>query len=289
LRILGLDPDDVQAAHGCLKAVEAKNDVDLIKRWAEQTSLIARKVKASRQPEDADELADWKARVEYASQVDVYTEYALYYAAVQSKDAKVKNKLLEALEHKNPNSEYLAQLRTAQTQVIRQVDIEEAVLAAEADFRKGQYNEDQLLMVANHLMGKRRDPEKVIQYSQKVVEILTSKPKPAEISDSEWEKKRRYMLGTSNWMMGLLLSTQERFHQADRALRAALGNLTNRDMIAGALYHLGYVNYRLAEAGERIRIHDAVRFTTECISINSAVQAQATENLKSMKAEYNLP
>ena len=75
---------------------------------------------------------------------------------------------------------------------------------------------------------------------------------------------------------------------ADRTLRQALPNLKSSDMIAGALYHLGYVNYRLAEAGERIRIHDAVRYTTECISINSAVQQQAIENLKSMKAEYNL-
>ena len=59
-------------------------------------------------------------------------------------------------------------------------------------------------------------------------------------------------------------------------------------MLAGAYYHLGYVNYRIAEAGERIRIHDAIRFTQQCIAINSAVQAQATENLKAMKAEYAL-
>jgi hypothetical protein len=60
-------------------------------------------------------------------------------------------------------------------------------------------------------------------------------------------------------------------------------------MLAGALYHLGYVNFRLAEAGDRIRIHQALEFTKQCISINSAVQMQAMENLKSMKAEYNLP
>ena len=59
-------------------------------------------------------------------------------------------------------------------------------------------------------------------------------------------------------------------------------------MLAGAYYHLGYVNYQIAEAGERIRIHDAVRFTKDCININSAVQYQATENLKAMKAEYGL-
>ena len=287
-RLLGLDPNDVSAAHNCLKAAEGKKDVDLIRRWSDQTSQIARKVKQSRMPEDPEEQEDWKHKVEYAKQVDLYTEYAIYFAAVQTRDAKIKSKLIENLEQKNPNSEYLAQLRTSQTQVVRQVDIEEASAAAEASFKKGEYNIDSLMMVANHLMSKRRDPDKVIAYSNKAVEMLSVAPKPAEMSDAGWDAKKSQIIGAASWMTGLLYSTQEKFALADRALRQALPNLNNSDMIAGALYHLGYVNYRLAEAGERIRIHDAVRFTTECISINSAVQQQAVANLKSMKAEYNL-
>jgi hypothetical protein len=287
-RLLGLDPEDVSAAHNCLKAAEAKKDVELIRRWSELASQVARKVKQSKKPDDPDEVDDWKLKVEYAKQVEQYTEYALYFAATQTRDAKVKSKLIEALEQKNPTSEYLAQLRTSQTQVIRQVDIEEAVAAAEASFRKGEYNVDSLMMVANHLMTKRRDPDKVIAYSSKLVEMLNAGAKSTEVTGAEWEQKKRQMLGVANWMMGLLYSTQERFSLADRTLRQALPNLRSSDMVAGALYHLGYVNYRLAEAGDRIRIHDAVRYTTECIAINSAVQQQAIENLKSMKSEYNL-
>jgi tetratricopeptide (TPR) repeat protein len=288
-RLLGLDPDDVSAAHNCLKAAEAKKDVDLIRRWADQTSQIARKVRQFKKPEDPDEVDEWKQKVEYAKQVEQYTEYALYFAALQTKDTATKAKLIDNLEQKNPTSEYLAQLRTSQTTVVRQVDIEEAVAAAEASFKKGEYNIDSLMMAANHLMAKRRDSDKVIAYSSKLVEMLNSgQGKPADLNDADWDRKRRQMLGTANWMMGLLYSTQERFGQADRALRQALPNLKSSDMIAGALYHLGYVNYRLAEAGDRIRIHDAVRYTSECIAINSAVQQQAVENLKSMKAEYNL-
>lgn len=287
-RLLGLDPDDVSAAHNCLKAAEGKKDVDLIRRWSDQTTLIARKVKLAKKPEDPEELEDWKHKVEYAKQVEQYSEYAVYFAAVQARDSKIKSKLIENLEQKNPNSEYLAQLRTSQTQVVRQVDIEEAVAAAEASFRKGEYNIDSLVMVANHLMAKRRDPDKVIAYSNKTVEMLSVALKPSEMSEADWDAKKSQMIGAASWMMGLLYSTQEKFVMADRALRQALPNLKSSDMIAGALYHLGYVNYRLAEAGERIRIHDAVRYTTECIAINSAVQQQAIENLKSMKAEYNL-
>jgi hypothetical protein len=143
-------------------------------------------------------------------------------------------------------------------------------------------------MVATHYMQKRRENNKVIQYSQKLLEILETKAKPEEISDADWDQKKRSMAGTANWMAGLLLSTQEKFAQADRHLRAALPSIRNADMLAGALYHLGYVNYRMAEAGERIRIHDAIRFTQQCIGINSAVQFQAQENLKAMKAEWAL-
>jgi hypothetical protein len=89
-------------------------------------------------------------------------------------------------------------------------------------------------------------------------------------------------------MTGLLYSTQNKFALADKHLRIALPYLKNGDMLAGAYYHLGYVNYQMAEGGERIRIHDAVRFTKDCIAINSAVQYQASENLKAMKAEYGL-
>lgn len=288
IRTLSLDPEDIAAAHNCLKAAEGRKDVDLIRRWAEQTYIAAKRVEQSRKPQDPDELKDWNTKVEYAKQVEQYTEYSLYFAALEAKEVKVKTSIVEALERRNPMSEYLAHLRTSQTQVVRQVDIEEAVASAERQFKRGEFNEDLLLMVAAHYMSKRRDPEKAIHYSNKVIQILNGKAKPEGTSDAEWETKRKQMLGTAYWMSGLLYSTGEQFHAADRALRNSLPLLRNSDMVAGALYHLGYVNYRLAEAGERIRIHDAVRFTRDCIAVNSAVQNQAMENLKSMRAEYNL-
>ncbi len=289
LQLLGLDPNDVSAAHNCLRAVEATKDVDLIRRWSELTAQIARKTQKLPKPEFAEEVAEWQQKVQFAHEVELYAEYSLYFAAVQSRDAKTREKLMEALEQRNPTSEYLAQLRTSQqAQAVRQVDIEEAVASTEAAYQKGQFNADALLTAATHLMSKRRDPDKVIAYSNKVVELVGSETKPADMSDSDWEKRRAYLLSTSYWMMGLLYSTQEKFALADRSLRAALPMLHNNDMLTGALYHLGYVNYRLAEAGERILIHEAVKFTQQCVEIDSAVQQQCVQNLKSMKAEYNL-
>ena len=289
-RILSIDPLEVSAAHNCLKAAEAMKDLALIKLWSSQTSNIARKAMQVKKPEygDDEEVAEWKQKVEYARQVEQYSEYSLYFASIQTKDTKTKSSLIEALEQRNPMSEYLAQMRTSQTTVVRQVDIEEAVASAESQFQKGEWNEDLLLMVTTHYMQKRKENARIITYSLKLLELLETKGKPEEISDAEWDNKKRTMLGTANWMVGLLYSTQERFPQADKYLRAALPYIKNSDMLAGAYYHLGYVNYRMAEAGERIKVHDAIRFTQACIAINSAVQLQAIENLKAIKAEYGM-
>ena len=112
-RILGLDPDDVAAAHNCLKSAQSRNDAELIKLWADLATQIARKVKASHKPEEPDRVVEWQQKIEYAKQVEQYTEYALYLTAVQSKDSKVKSSLIETLEQKNPGSEYLALMRAA--------------------------------------------------------------------------------------------------------------------------------------------------------------------------------
>lgn len=289
-RILSLDALDVAAAHNCLKAAEAMKDLALIKIWSAQTSNIARKAMQVKKPEygDEEEIAEWKQKVDFARQVEQYSEYSLYFASLQTKDSKTKSSLIEALEQRNPMSEYLAQMRTSQTTVVRQVDIEEAVASAEVQFQKGEYNEDLLLMVATHYMQKRKENAKIIAYSLKLLELLETKGKPEEISDVEWDRKKRNMLGTANWMVGLLYSTQERFGLADKHLRAAVPHLKNSDMLAGAYYHLGYVNYRMAEAGDRIKVHDAIRFTQLCMGINSSVQLQASENLKAIKAEYGM-
>jgi tetratricopeptide (TPR) repeat protein len=290
VKILSVDPLEVSAAHNALKAAEALKDLTLIKTWSTQTSNIARKAMQTPKPEygDDEDVTNWKQRVEFARQVEQYSEYSLYFASLQTKDSRTKTGLIEALEQRNPMSEYLAQMRTSQTMVVRQVDIEEAVASAEAQFQKEEWNEDLLLMVATHYMQKRKENAKIIAYSLKLLELLETKGKPEEISDADWARKKENMLGTANWMVGLLYSTQERFAQADKHLRAALPYLRNSDMVAGAYYHLGYANYRMAEAGDRIKVHDAIRFTQMCAGINSAVQFQAKENLKAIKAEYGM-
>src|ERR1700716_3950292 len=115
-------------------------------------------------------------------------------------------------------------MRSSPTTVIRQVDIEEAVAAAQDSFRKRQHKEAHLMMVSNYSMPKRRETEKFLSYSGKLLEMLATKAKPEDTSEADWDRKKKTMSATANWMMGLLYSSQERFALADRHLRAALPN-----------------------------------------------------------------
>ncbi len=74
-----------------------KKDPDLVLKWSSKTAELAQKVVASPQPKDADEVENWKARVDYARQVNTYTEYSLYAMAIQTADPKKQAALIEAL------------------------------------------------------------------------------------------------------------------------------------------------------------------------------------------------
>src|SRR5215831_9300683 len=87
-KLLAADPDDPEAAMQNLKAAEAKKDPALIKKYAARTSAAARKMSAAPQPKEADEVAAWKASLEYAKPVNSYADYAIYRAALESRDPK---------------------------------------------------------------------------------------------------------------------------------------------------------------------------------------------------------
>src|SRR3954468_9329266 len=74
-KLLALDAADIDAAYANLKAAEGKQDAAGIIKWSAATSQIARKTAAAPQSAGED-AAEWKQAVDYAKQVDTYTEYA---------------------------------------------------------------------------------------------------------------------------------------------------------------------------------------------------------------------
>jgi tetratricopeptide (TPR) repeat protein len=280
-KLVAMDADDLDAAHQNLKAAEAKKDPDLIRKWSNQTSQIAQKVIQSPQPTDADEVDAWKKRVDFAKQLDTYTEYSLFSGAMQTQDPRKRIELADALTARNPKSQYLPALAELRFNSYRQLgDNAGALAAAEKTLETDQTKEDMLIFVANQYVEKKRNPDKVIAYSAKVVELMDTKPKPEGVSDDDWAKKKKTMSGLAHYMSGTTLFDQKKLAAADKELRAALPLVEGNDQLkAATLFYAGLANYQMK------KIPDALKFNQQCAAIKSPFQAKAAENARVMRQQ----
>src|SRR4051794_15860036 len=120
-KLLALDPLDIDAAYANLKASEAKKDADGVLKWSGVTSGIARKTLGS--PKSSDQSDEEFAHaVDFAKQVDVYTEYSLYATALQEADPQKAMKLADALEQRNPKSQYIPMVMPRYAAAARQAN-----------------------------------------------------------------------------------------------------------------------------------------------------------------------
>jgi tetratricopeptide (TPR) repeat protein len=290
-KLLAIDPDDVATAHNCLKAAEGKKDADLIVKWAGATSKAARKVAAAPKPSDEDEVESWKRSVDYAKQVDTYTEYSLYATALASTEPATKIMLYDALEAQNPQSQYLPQLIGQYFVALRQTGAnDKAIAVAEKVLEKDQTNEDMLLSVADSYFNKKANPDKVIEYSLKLAELMNSKPRPEGVGDADWDKRKKLLTGLGYWLAGVTYGGLNKFKETDANLRLALPLVEGNDALkAQALFWLGLANYRLGEpAKDKKRMAEALRFNVQCAAIKSPFAAQANKNAMAIRQQYGL-
>jgi hypothetical protein len=287
--LLAMDPDDTDAAYANLKAAEKKQDADAILKWSNATSAAARKAAAGTKPDDMEE-ADWKHAVDYAKQVDTYTEYAIYAAALQSADPAKVLSLTEALEQRNPQSQYLPQILGKYAASARQANqLDQAVALGDRALARNQVSDDLLLLMADYSLN-RKQPDKVIVYTTKLIEASAAQSKPDGLSDADWQKKRDTTLGLAHWMQGITHASQSRFAQADKSLRAALPLIQGNAQLSGpALFYLGLANYKMAQSGKNTElIREALRFSQQSAAIPGPFQGQAATNVKAIRSQYNV-
>lgn len=287
-KLLAMDPADLEIAHESLKAAEAKKDPDVVIKWATKVSDAARKVAQTPKPSDEDAAEEWKTQVDFAKQLDVYTEYSIYALALQTADPRKKIQLIDALEQRNPQSQYLPQIANQRFLAYVQAgESEKAVALAEKILEKDQSNEEMLLAVADHYRAGKKEPDKVVALCTKALEVLGSKPKPEGIAEADWERRKTQLSGRAHWMIGLVQAGRNNWTEADRALRASLPGIKDSPaMTAEALFYLGLANFRLGEKEcEKTRILDAYRFTQQSAAIRSPYQGAARTNLKAFQGK----
>jgi tetratricopeptide (TPR) repeat protein len=289
--LLAADPTDAEMAHGGLKAAEAKKDPDLIMKWATLTSEAAKKAAVSKQPTDEDEVEVWKHKVDFAKQVDTYTEYSIFSTALQTQDPAKRLELIAKLAERNANSQYLTQLTETKFLSYRQVNNNEAAMGMVDELiAKQPDNEDNLLYAADQTFQKKQY-DKTLIYAGKAIELMKTKAAPQGIAPDAWENKKKQALAATLWMTGMVQSSQNKFAEADKTLRDALPYLEGNDQLkASALFNLGLANYRMGsgKVTNTQRILDALKFNQQCAAIKSPFQGQALSNIKVIKTQYRV-
>jgi len=284
-KALAADPEDLDAAYNNLKAGEGKADPDLVKKWSAATSAIARKIAAGPSASDDD-----KQTVDHAKQVDTYTEYSLYAAALQTADPAKVVDLVDALMERNSKSQYVPMLSGKYLAALQQSGkADKAGAMAEKIISADSSNADALLIAADYNLQKNKT-DKAIAYANKVSEVLASKQAPEGASAADWEKTKQAMLGRAHWIAGVGYGAENKFGPADKALRAALPAVSgNSQLTATALFYLGLSNYQLGKTlGDKARIREGLKFFEQCSAIKSTVQDQALKNVRAIRGELGI-
>jgi hypothetical protein len=281
-KLAAIPPECVETAQQTLKAAELKNDPDLVRQWAAKTAELAQKVMASPQPAAANQVENWKSRVDYAKQVNTYTEYADYAMSLKTSDPAKRAALIESLEQRNPKSEYLG--RAYAPLVLSYVQsgaTDKAVALAQKAAAIGQADETMLLLLADAAL-RNKDAGKVYAYSAKAIEVVNAKAKPQGVSDADWQKLKTTVAGRAHYLSGKAHYNQGQYEPADQELRAALPVVeSDPNLRPEVLYLLGYANYKLE------KIHDAAEFYKTCAAVKSPYQAQAAKNLRAIRAQQH--
>jgi tetratricopeptide (TPR) repeat protein len=277
---LATDPDNPIPAYENLKAAEGLNDSDAILKWAAETSRLARKAITATKPDDADA----KARADYDQQLDTYSDYAVFAFALKETDPKKIVASAEALEQRSPKSEYVGKLAGRYLTALQQAGQGDKVgPAADKILQNDPHNMDALLSAANFNMGQ-QNLDKSLALAGTLTNVLQAAKKPDGMSDADWKIKKDGMLAAAYWIQGLDYYTKKDYGQSDKVLRLALPLVQdNKQLLGSVTFHLGVSNYELAKARNKALMKDALAFSEQSAAIPGPLQAQAAENIKTIK------
>ncbi len=282
-KLMALDPLDLEGARIAEQIAEQSKNPASIAEWKQKVQQTAQAVIAAPPPKAPDKEQAWQERVDLARQLMGSEEYVLYKKAYDATDPRKKIELLNEFETRFPKSQYVKQALPMYLMAYRQVgDTNRALAVADKILERDPNQEDVLLFVADTLFRQHGDQRRVLACSRSIVQVMSTKPKPASLSAEDWSRQKNTMTGLAYSMMGSVYLAEEQYPAADQALRQALPMLQgpgHGQQVAATLSFLGWANYKMRNYAE------ATRFYTQCLGINSPYQEGAAKNLNAIKAE----
>jgi tetratricopeptide (TPR) repeat protein len=277
---------DLETAYQHLKDAEASKDAVQVKKTAVEACTLAREAIASPMPEGADAQAAWKKHVDFAHEVELQSEYALYATALQAPPATAVD-LLSTLVQQNPKSKYLndgyALYFSALEKTHQASKIPEVAEKALANFPD---NDDALVLLANTAMNRKQN-DRALGYAKRLIVVLNKHGRPEGMTAAAWEHKRDAALGSGYWIAGVIEAEKAHYYDADKNLRAALPLIAGNNALKGpALFYLGMANYNLGKMTmKKSLVLEGARFSRESAAIPGPMAQQAWHNAMVMKDE----
>jgi hypothetical protein len=274
---------DMDAAYYALKAAVAKEDLAEAKKWSERTSEAARKVTSSAKTA-AD--ADAKQQLEYAKQVDEYSEYALYVLALKAQP-KEEADLVDTLIKQNPKSQYLPEVATSYFAALNKAGEGSKVCPAAEKMAAGASKNAEAMIVAADCSMRAQKGAGMVTYGSKALEAINSRTKEEGTSDADWASKKESIIGSADWYVGVGYSLEGKYGPANKSLRNALPLVKgNEQLHEMALFYLGLANYSLGKAiGDRGQMRQGLQFFQQSAEMSGPMQDQASRNAKLVLAE----
>jgi tetratricopeptide (TPR) repeat protein len=274
--------DELEDSYTKLKDAVTAKDPDAVKAESAATFKLAQALINAPQPSDAEAVENWKQRVQYGKEVSEYTEYALSTAATQDPAKAVD--LVDTLLAQNPKSKYLDVCASSYLAALgkisaaKQIDGMTKVVAGRPD------NEVALAALTEGLMSK--SPDRALNYANKLVAVLKTKPKPEGVPEAEWEKAKGTGLASGYFVAGVIYGSKNSWIECDRDLKAALP-LNHDNYRLGIIYfYLGLSNYQLGKMTmDRPRIQTGLKYSQQSAAIAGPMKEQASHNVTAIQNE----
>jgi hypothetical protein len=271
---------DMDGAYFADKAAVAKGDVEQTKKWSARTSELARKTIASTKGDSEDD----KHQLEYAKEVDEYSDYALYVVALKAQP-KEEVDLVDALIKQNPKSPYLSEVANSYFAALGKAG-QGAKVCPAAEKMAVEKNAEAMLEAADCSWRANRAAG-VLSYAAKASEALNTRTKREGVSDSDFATQKGALLGMAQFYAGIGNAMEMRWGPANRSLKAALPSLKGNQAYYGvALFDLGLANYSLGKPlGDKAQMREGLKYFQESAGIAGPMQDQASRNAKLVLAE----
>jgi hypothetical protein len=276
---------DLNESYNSLKAAVDKKDVAQVKALAAQTAKEAKEVATETQPADPSAVDAWKGRQKFAKDAETYSEYALSVSAIQASDPAVTIDLVNTLIAQNPKSQYLDECASSYLTALSKQGSAQVITGANKILAGDPDNEDALYALASNSLSS--SPSTALTAANKLVAAMRSKPKPENVSEADWNKRKDAMMGAGYYFSGVIEASQRKWVNADRSLKAALPLISGQPAMLGpAYFYLGVANYQLGKlTSDRSRMQAGIQYTEKAAGIAGPMQSQAANNVAAMKRE----